>query len=259
MNHPSISFPGKSQALSQAGLRGSAQSVAVEPAALWTVLAVETSGCGFIADRRPQILYERHIFHRLTGGRFDDGDISSPDPGGYGPAGAHQYDRLNRAIALDRTAALQSASWGVGQIMGENYAMAGFPDVEGMVAAMADSEDAQLAAVASFLTKSNMASFLRNRDWASFAAKYNGPNYAINQYDVKLGDAFKKYSSGGMPDLNARAAQLYLTFLGHGPGPVDGEPGLLTHAAVMSFQQKHNLPATGAIDDNLLALLLSSF
>src|SRR5665213_2666530 len=160
-------FAGKSRALSAAGLNASAQGVSVEAPALWTVLTVETSGCGFIADRRPQILFERHIFHRLTGGKFDDGDISCADPGGYGPCGAHQYDRLNKAIALDRTAALQSASWGVGQIMGTNYALAGFHDVESMVAAMVDSEDAQLAAVSSFLTKSNMASFLRNRDWAS--------------------------------------------------------------------------------------------
>src|SRR5262249_21522773 len=51
---------------------------------LWTVLNVETSGCGSLSDRRPQILYERHVFHRLTGGRFDDGDLSDSASGGYG-------------------------------------------------------------------------------------------------------------------------------------------------------------------------------
>jgi len=80
---------------------------------IWSVLGVETSGCGFLPDRWPKLLFERHIFHRLTGGRFDaeDPDVSQPTPGGYGRSGAHQYNRLAAAaIALNRGAALQSAS-----------------------------------------------------------------------------------------------------------------------------------------------------
>src|SRR5436190_4109842 len=70
-----IPFIGKSAALSARGLAAVAAALGVASSEIWTVIAVETSGCGFLADRRPQILYERHIFHRLTGGRFDDGDI----------------------------------------------------------------------------------------------------------------------------------------------------------------------------------------
>src|ERR1700722_1769208 len=108
-------FTGTSLALSQAGLGRAAQALSTGAPEIWSVCTVETSGCGFLPDRRPPILYERHIFHRLTNGVFDDGDISSPDPGGYGDSGPHQYDRLARAIALNRTAALQSASWGMAQ------------------------------------------------------------------------------------------------------------------------------------------------
>jgi hypothetical protein len=136
----------------------------VHASEIWTVLAVETSGCGFLPDRRPQILYERHIFHRLTQGRYDDGDISDPSPGGYGPRGAQQYDRLARAAAKDRLAALQSASWGIVQIMGGNYRSAGFHDVEEMVGAMCQSEDDQLAAMAAFLNNSNLHTSLQAHD-----------------------------------------------------------------------------------------------
>src|SRR5260221_2329921 len=117
-----LEFIGKSLALSKEGLAAAAQSLSVKAPEIWAVMAVEASGCGFLPDRRAVILFERHIFHRLTGGRFDDGAISDPAPGGYGAGGAHQYDRLSRAIAKDRRAALQSASWGLGQIMGENCA-----------------------------------------------------------------------------------------------------------------------------------------
>src|SRR5437870_3091534 len=121
-----MDFVGRSLALSQAGVDTASQNTGAGVAEMWAVLAVETSGCGFLADRRPPILFERHIFHKLTNGRFDDGDISAPTAGGYGPSGANQYDRLARAITRDRTAALQSASWGLGQVLGQNCKMAGF-------------------------------------------------------------------------------------------------------------------------------------
>lgn len=110
-------FQGAATALSSDGLNRAAGNIGVHAPEVWTVLGVETSGCGFLPDRRPQILFERHIFHRLTGGQYDDGQISNPTPGGYGAYGAHQYDRLALAITKDRNAALQSASWGIGQIM----------------------------------------------------------------------------------------------------------------------------------------------
>src|SRR5262245_27969231 len=101
-----LPFQGNGPPLSSDGLAAVANNLSVSAPEIWTVMAVETSGCGYLPDRRPQILFERHIFHRLTGGQYDDGDISDPTAGGYGPRGAAQYDRLARAIAKDRSAAL---------------------------------------------------------------------------------------------------------------------------------------------------------
>ena len=124
--------------------------------------------------QKPKILFERHIFSRLTNGAYDftNPDISAPTPGGYGDPGAHQYDRLQSAEQLNQDAALQSASWGLGQIMGMNFAAAGFPDVTAMVAAMIGSEDAQLGAMAAFIQSNNMSVKLQNQDWAGFASMY---------------------------------------------------------------------------------------
>lgn len=252
-----LTFVGRSRALSRDGLASATQSLSVQVPEISSVMAVETSGCGFLPDRRPKILFERHIFHRLTNGQFDDhADISNPQPGGYGPGGANQYDRLGRAITLDREAALQSASWGSGQVMGENFAAAGFADVDAMVGAMCDSEDAQLTAVAAFLKTKGLARALRNHDWSSFARGYNGPNFAQNRYDVKLKAAFQMYSSGAMPDLDIRAAQLYLSFCGFDPGSVDGFMGSRTRAALVDFQTQQQLPTTGQVDGTVLARLV---
>ena|SRR5712691_5700196 len=176
---PPLPFQGTASALSSQGLAEVASNLGVHAPEIWAVLAVETDGCGYLPDRRPQILYERHIFHRLTQGEFDDSDISDPSPGGYGATGPHQYERLAVAIRKDRSKALQSASWGLGQIMGENFAAAGFQKVEDMVTAMSQSEDAQLAAMGSFLAATKFRASLQAHDWTTFARGYNGPNFAI--------------------------------------------------------------------------------
>jgi hypothetical protein len=254
-----VEFAAKGSALSSGGLDEASQAAGVGASEIWSVLAVETSGCGFLPDRRPKLLFERHIFHRLTDGRFDaeDADVSQPTAGGYGPGGAHQYDRLAAAISLDREAALQSASWGLGQIMGMNFQAAGFDSAEDMVTAMVESEDRQLLASAKFIKRQHgMADALKDHDWKAFARIYNGPNYAANNYDGHLEHFFQLYSDGNMPDLKIRAAQIYLMYKGFKPGPVDGVKGRLTEAAVGDFQRSIGVPATGAIDDELIAQLL---
>lgn len=189
---PQLPFQGTASALTSDGLSAVANSLGVHAPEIWTIVAVETSGCGYLPDRRPQILFERHIFHRLTGGQFDDGSISDPTSSGYGARGANQYERLAIAITKDRSAALQSASWGIGQIMGENFTVAGFQSVEDMVVAMSRSEDEQLAAMGNFLMGAKLITPLQVHNWASFARGYNGKHYAINRYDLRLNSEFQK-------------------------------------------------------------------
>ena len=114
---------------------------------------------------------------------------------------------------------------------------------------------AGMTAFASFLRAKKLAAPLQAHDWAGFARGYNGSNYAINQYDVKLADKFQKLSSGAMPDFSLRAAQLYLTFCGFNPGGVDGIMGKDTRSAIMNFQTKKGQNPTGVVDDALLASL----
>ena len=98
-------FVAKSMPLSESGLTNVCSQLGTDAAAIWAVLHVETARCGFLADRRPPILFERHIFSRETNRQFDtQGDISNPAPGGYGAGGTHQYDRLEKAMKLDQQA-----------------------------------------------------------------------------------------------------------------------------------------------------------
>ena len=244
-----MNFVGRGQPLTHLGLNQVLTALGLsanDAAYIWTVVEVETAGLtqgfGFRIDRRPQILFERHIFRENTNGRFDvvAPDISGP-PGGYGTL-ASQYDRLEKAIALGRKAklgaepALRAASWGMGQVMGFNYAAAGFRSATAMVQAMKKGEDAQLAAMAGFLQANGLASLLLKKDWAGFAKKYNGPSYWQNQYDVKLAEQYQRFASGSLPNLEMRTAQVALLFLGYAPGKIDGVIGPRTRAAIHNFR-----------------------
>jgi hypothetical protein len=250
-------FAGAGIPLTQGGFESSLRDMQLGLAEIWAVLCVETSGCGFLVDRRPKILFERHIFSRLTGGQYnaDDSDISAPAAGGYGESGAHQYARLAAAIQFDRSAALQSVSWGLGQIMGENFEKAGFDNIEAMVAAMVSGEDAQLSAMLAFLKSSKLDHFLGTHNWAGFARLYNGPDYAAHNYDGLLNHFYQRFSTGQLPDLNIRTAQILLTYRGFLPGAIDGMTGRETMAAVKRYQESVGMAVTGLIDDKLVESL----
>lgn len=249
-------FIGTAFPLDEPGWQAVLEVLGTGAAELWSVLNVETKGFGYLSDRRPQILYERHIFSKRTNRKFDasNPDISNSKPGGYGATGGHQYDRLQAAITLNRAAALESASWGVGQLMGFNCGLAGFDDVETMVTAMMASENDQLLAMGRWIVKNNLHKPLAQHDWAGFARGYNGANFAINQYDKKLASAFAKFSAK-LPDLLVRQVQVYLTYLGFNAGGIDGLQGPTTFKALNAFQAANDLPVLNTIDDATIASL----
>jgi hypothetical protein len=180
------------RARTERGIDRAARIIDCEPAALQAVIAVETNGSGFLADGRPKILFERHIFRRLTQGRFDEHpEVSHGTPGGY-KGGTAEYDRLYLAAQLDGEAAVQACSWGLAQIMGFNWKQCGERSLHGFMLAMHHNEDAHLCLMAQFIRSVHADVFLRTKQWASFARIYNGPAYARNHYDTKLAAAYER-------------------------------------------------------------------
>jgi hypothetical protein len=187
--------------LSDADYSSAATSLGVEIAAIKAVAEVETSGKAFDESGRPRILFERHYFHRLTSGKYSakHPDISNATAGGYGKFSA-QYGKLKQAFKLDPDAALSSASWGRFQIMGDNFRAAGFTSVKAFVIAMTTAESEHLKAFTSFVASNKaMLAALRKKDWAAFAAAYNGPGYKKNNYDTKMEAAYNGYKPKQAP------------------------------------------------------------
>lgn len=263
-----LPFAGTAQPLAPGDIRAALVALGLHPTAdqalLWAVLAVESRGFGFLADRRPQILFERHIFFGETHGRFaaTAPDLCARTGGGYA-GGTAEYARLDRALDLCRRAglgdepALRSASWGLGQVMGFNAALAGFGTAAEMAIQMAAGEGAQLAAMACFLRSQRLERYLKAQDWAGFACRYNGSNYWRNEYDVKLKLAHAQFASGFSRDLRARAAQAALLFLGYRPGNPDGIVGQNTRRAIVDFRANAGMGSAPELDDQVFRAILA--
>ena len=192
-----------SKKLTEAQIAAQAKALGIEAAALRAVIEVECKGSGFNEDGTPVILFERHVMRqRLIANKRDIDlnlisverpDLCSKSTGAYGLYSA-QHGRLNAAAQYHRDSALESASWGLGQVMGYHWQALGYPSLQTFINAMYKDEASQLDAMCRYIKVNNLVNALKNKDWKAFARGYNGKAYAKNSYDIKLANAYKKWS-----------------------------------------------------------------
>jgi hypothetical protein len=188
-------------------IKAAAESAGLEYAALKAVAVVESSGSGFLPDGQPKILFEGHVFWKelkkrgvnpadhLTGNE----NILYPSwTKKYYRSGTAEHARLEQAAAINREAALSSASWGLFQIMGFNFKLAGFAALQDFINAMYQDESAHLQAALGFIGSAGLLPALKRKDWAAFAKGYNGAGYAANKYDKKLAAAYAAAKKAGV-------------------------------------------------------------
>jgi hypothetical protein len=191
-----------SKKLTDSQILSQAKALGVESAVLRAVIEVECKGSGFNADNTPVILFERHVmWQRLIANKRDIDlklisverpDLCSKTSGGYGLYSA-QHGRLNAAAQYHRVSALESASWGIGQVMGYHWKSLGYESLQAFINAMYKDEASQLEAMCRYIKVNGLVNSLKNKDWKAFAHGYNGSAYAKNSYDVKLSNAYKKW------------------------------------------------------------------
>ena len=252
-----------------------AAGLKVEAAALAAVADVES---GLVVHAvvegraEPLIRFEGHYFdRRLTGAAREEArrqGLASPQAGAIrNPAGqAARWRLLTRAAALDRKAAYESTSWGMGQVMGAHWAWLGYASVDALVAEARNGAAGQLRLMARYIDKAGLAEALRRRDWAAFARGYNGPGFAANGYDGKLARAYARHAGGtaaqqatallrrGSRGEAVRALQTALTAAGYALA-ADGIFGPATERAVRAFQARNRLAVDGIAGKATMAAL----
>ena len=195
--------------LSEQDLKDFAKKYNLELAAVKAINEVESSGKGFLMNGKPKILFEGHVFwQQLKNRGIKPESLANAQNRNvlypkwtklYYKGGVQEYDRLNQAIAISsnplvKEAALASASWGSFQIMGYHSKSLGYPSVQDFVDKMYLHEREHLQAFGKFLEVNNILNYLRNKNWAKVAEKYNGAGFRTNKYDEKLRKAYIKYS-----------------------------------------------------------------
>ena len=248
-----------------------AREAGLEPAALLAIAEVESGGRAYAmvkGKREPLIRFEGHYFDRLVDagnrGQARAKGLASPSMGAVkNPASqAARWALLEDAMAIDRAAALQSVSWGIGQVMGSHWQTLGYGSVEELVAEARSGAGGQVRLMLRFLETNGLIETVRKHDWAAFARAYNGPRYKVYRYDTRIAAAYAKHKHGEIPvgsgdtlrpgDMlrcgnsgeAVKELQRALTAAGY-PVAQDGAFGPATAGAVKRFQADHGLGVDG--------------
>ncbi|MEN0040411.1 MAG: N-acetylmuramidase domain-containing protein [Pseudomonadota bacterium] len=237
------------------------------PAALLSVVEVESGGRTGATVRgrfQPLIRFEGHYFDRfLKGDALETarlagladrkaGRIKNPR------SQTARWDMLDRAIAIDRTAALSSCSWGVGQVMGSHWKWLGYGSVDALVAEARSGVAGQVELMVRYIERAKLVDALQTCDWHRFARIYNGPAYAKHGYHTRMAAAYRRWRR--RLNRHDETARDMLRFGDRGPRvrqlqdslrnkgyllASDGIFGLRTDKELRSFQRDNGLPITG--------------
>lgn len=193
-----------SKLLSASDLENGAKRLNVPVIVIKAIAEVETQGDGFLTSKRPKILFERHRMYFYLSQKFGKTkanqlmkahpNIINTAMGGY-RGGESEYIRLNQAIQIDEECALQSASWGRFQLMGENWKDLAYVSVQEFVLQHYQSEALQFEAFLRFCEfksgtiddqKWTLLDALQQEKWHIVFTLYNGRNYKRLGYDTKF-------------------------------------------------------------------------
>lgn len=152
-----------------------------DPRTIKAILKVECGSSGFNRDGSIKIQFEPHHFRKRTGINIDNG----VDKQGV------EYKAFNNAWEQDLEAALLSTSWGMPQIMGFNYKLAGYDTVFEMVCDFQKSEEKQIEGFVNFLNSvAGMREAIKTLNWRGIAKRYNGAYYERYNYHTRIEEAY---------------------------------------------------------------------
>ena len=244
----------------------------IDPAALMAVVMVESGGK--LSDtvngvEVPLIRWEGHYFYRLLKGadreRAVREGLASPKAQAVKNPRSQQgrYGLLARAEAIDSPAAIQSCSWGCGQVMGQHWKWLGYDSPMDFVREAKNGIEGQMALMMRYIVKAGLLDEIQRGDWSAFARGYNGPNYRKFKYDEQLAKQFAKFSGSptsstmlrlGSQGKRVRELQSLLVRAGYSMN-VDGDFGPSTKAALVKFQKKSGLDADGVAGPQTMRIL----
>jgi hypothetical protein len=270
---------------SPGGIEAIAKKLKCETATIASIVDVESTGSGIDGHGHVKVLFEKHRHYQNLPANLRAAAVKAglarkkwiaPKDGGYTeqPNNDAALALLIKAIewgranGIDEAPALKSASYGAGQVMGENFGLCGWPSVQAFALDMTESEDKHIDAMLGFLIGKGLADELRSKDFDAVARVYNGAGQ-VKVYGAKLRTAYLKHAGEpaqitsltraaglrvGSSGYRVEALQKRLNEIGF-PVKVDNDFGPTTRNAVMAFQASHGMTVDGLVGPETQAAL----
>lgn len=181
--------------LTDADFKLVADELDIEVAAMKAVVIIEAGEKmeGFAAPGIPIVNFDASMWKKFGTKGSGKGDPNATVPKGISGHALKEWTQLTNARKKNVDGANMSTFWGMFQIGGFNYKKCDCNSVGEFVERMSYSELEQLELFARFITNSGMVNDIKNKNWAAFARKYNGPNYAKRGYHTKMARAYQKF------------------------------------------------------------------
>jgi len=254
---------------------------------LKAIIEIESGGRGHLEDGRTKILFEGHKFwYWLKEAKKSPEDYVKDNEDilyekwtkKFYKGGPGEYLRLNRAMQIDKKAAVFATSWGLFQILGENltnnlksrinpeheilnddlYSINIDDDRDNLNDFLEKQEKSERYHLLDFLAyiktkkvdNKPLISYVagNNADqfnWEKFAYGYNGPGYKTNKYDIKLKNAYNKYLE--KDNENQPAIKVRVPIIDAGFGGID------VNGTYLSPEKKYKFIGQGQNNLEILA------
>ena len=170
-----------------------------EPAALAAFIEVESGGRGFDKDTGKILIQFEPIWMKRLAPYTPSGkwSVNKVD------VQSREWIAFNDAFSKNPDAAMQSASIGLGQIMGFHYKRLGYKSVGEMWDDAKKDLEKQVWQIAKFIETDKKLQFaLKTGDWHTVASIYNGAKYAEmankwgrEPYNISMAKAYGKYKA----------------------------------------------------------------
>lgn len=174
-----------------------AQSVGLTFAELMAFISVESGGVAFI-NGKIVIQFEPRWFRRKApfapSGKWSINKVENQ---------INEYKAFSEAFGINKKAAMEATSWGLGQIMGFHYSRLGYNSVDDMVEDFKKGEYQQVQGIAKFIaTSPALFKAIKAHNWHLVAVYYNGAGYEAvaaeynrEPYNISLSKAHAKYAA----------------------------------------------------------------
>lgn len=171
----------------------------MDHASLLTFISVETGGQGFAMDTHKVIIQFEPVWFKKNAPYAPSGlwSVNKVD------VQSKEWLAFNDAFSKNPTAAMESTSIGLGQIMGFHYQRLGYNTVGDMWDDAKKGIDRQIWQLVKFINTDNKLKVaLMNQDWHTVATIYNGAGfqqlalkYNRKPYDEAMKEAYEQFKT----------------------------------------------------------------